>query len=83
VLASLAPSSQTVGSNIRVIHEQGKRSTRTTEVNVAPLRSLATRWPLSLHTYVICANVASRKCHSTAKVRLKTQPLKIVFNIFF
>ncbi len=26
VLAGLAPSSQTVGSNIRVIHEQAKRS---------------------------------------------------------
>ncbi len=27
VLAGLAPSSQTVGFNIRVIHEQAKRST--------------------------------------------------------
>jgi hypothetical protein len=32
VLAGLAPSSQTVGSNIRVIHEQAKRSSQTTKV---------------------------------------------------
>ncbi len=33
VLAGLAPSSQTIGSNKRVIHEQVKRSSWTTEVN--------------------------------------------------
>ncbi len=37
VLAGLAPSSQTVGSNIRVIHEQAKRSSWMTEVNIAKL----------------------------------------------
>ncbi len=31
MLAGLAPSSQTVGSNIRVIHEQARRSSRTSE----------------------------------------------------
>jgi hypothetical protein len=35
VLASLAPSSQTVGSIMRVIYEQGKRSSGTTEANIA------------------------------------------------
>ncbi len=33
VLEGLAPSSQTVGSNKRVIHEQAKHSSQTTEVN--------------------------------------------------
>jgi len=36
VLAGLAPSSQTVGSNIRVLHEQAKRSSGMTEVKLAP-----------------------------------------------
>jgi len=34
VLASLAPSSQTVGSLFRVIHEQAKHNSRMTEVNI-------------------------------------------------
>ncbi len=34
VLAGLAPSSLTVGSNISVIHEQERRSSRTTDVNI-------------------------------------------------
>jgi hypothetical protein len=38
VLAGLAPSSQTVGSNKRVIHEQAKRSPWKTEANLAPAR---------------------------------------------
>ncbi len=36
MLAGLAPSSQTVGPNIRVIHEQRKRSSWTVQVNEAP-----------------------------------------------
>ncbi len=36
VLAGLVPSSQTVGSNIRVIHEQAKHSSLMTEANIAP-----------------------------------------------
>ncbi len=43
VLANLAPSSQTVGSNIRVIHEQAKRSSKMTEVNIA-LATLEPSW---------------------------------------
>jgi len=39
VLAGLAPSSQTVGSNIKWIYEQAKRSSLTTEVNIAPATS--------------------------------------------
>ncbi len=34
MLASLAPSSQTVGSIIRLIHEQAKCSSRITEANI-------------------------------------------------
>jgi len=41
VLAGLAPSSQTVGSNIRVIHEQAKHSSLMTKVKV----TLATSEP--------------------------------------
>ncbi len=37
VLAGLAPSSQTVGSNIRVIHEQARCSSWMTEVNLSPV----------------------------------------------
>jgi len=36
VLASLAPFTQLVGSNIRVIHEQVKHSSWMTEENLAP-----------------------------------------------
>ncbi len=59
VLAGLAPSSQTVGSNIRVIHEQAKSSSRMTEVNVAPATSEVAFVTSSLRTNVVLANVAS------------------------
>ncbi len=39
VLAGLAPSSQTVGSNIREIHEQAKDSSWMTDVNIAQATS--------------------------------------------
>ncbi len=62
MLAGLAPSSQTVGSNIRVIHEQAKCSSWKTEVNIVPATlKLGELVEASSHrTNVICANVASR-----------------------
>jgi hypothetical protein len=84
VLAGLAPSSQTVGANIKVICEQVKRSswmTEVTEANIAPatlepstlslslthththIHTLREHNFLSLRTHLVCANVASGKCH--------------------
>jgi hypothetical protein len=64
MLAGLAPSSQTVGSNIRVIHEQAKPSSRMTQVNEAMTTSEPSSKVAfvtsSLYNNVIHAKFASR-----------------------
>jgi len=80
MLAGIAPSSQTVGSNIRVIHEQAKGSSWVTEADITSVTWQQSSLFLSLSLSLsFCANVTQSFLGTTTYIVLVWSILSLSF----